>query len=85
VASLPVRSEGLEVNEVVDGLVVYIAERERVHYLNASAALVFDMCSGRNSETSIIRALQEAYRLSEPPATEVGECLERLRDEGLIS
>jgi hypothetical protein len=31
--------DGLEINEVRDGLIVYDATRDRVHYLNATASL----------------------------------------------
>ena len=41
-----VRAEGLDVNEVPDGYVIYQTEADRVHYLNKTAAIVFELCDG---------------------------------------
>ena len=76
--------DGLEVNEVKDGLIVYEAERDRIHYLNATAAVVFTMCDGTQDAAGIAELVAKAYRLEEPPLAEVEECLAQLRDEGLL-
>ena len=80
----PARADGVEVNAVADGYVVYDKERDRVHYLNHTAAVVLEFCTGENSPAEIVTILQAAYDLSEPPDGEVAECLQQLRDEGLI-
>ena len=49
----PRRAEGIEVNEVADGYIVYQASRDRVHYLNHTAVLVLEMCNGRVSAGQI--------------------------------
>ncbi len=81
----PERAPGLEVNEVADGFIVHQPDRARVHYLNNTAAIVMELCNGRNAEADLPRLLQLAYELSAPPATEVEECLKTLRREGLIT
>ena len=81
----PAMAPDLEINTVADGYIVYQPDRERVHYLNKTASLVFELCNGRNPETEIPRFVQLAFGLSEPPVNEVAECLEGLRREGLIS
>ena len=83
-AARPLRADGIEVVPTVDGYVVYDPARDRVHYLNHTAALVLEFATGENSDTEITRMLQVAYDLPDPPATEVRECLEQLRDEGLV-
>jgi hypothetical protein len=80
----PVRANGVEVNEVADGYIVYNRERDRVHYLNHTAALVLELCTGRNRASEIVRILQVAYDLPDPPEREIAECLDQLRDEGLV-
>jgi hypothetical protein len=80
----PKQIEGLEVNQLVDGYVVYQPDRDRVHYLNPTAVLVLEMCTGAVRADEIPRLLKEAYDLSEPPTNEVAECLTKLLDEGLI-
>jgi hypothetical protein len=76
--------DGLDVNEVKDGLIVYDPARDRVHYLNATAAIVFVLCDGTLDEPGIAGELAEAYGLDRPVADEVRECLEGLRTEGLL-
>jgi hypothetical protein len=81
----PVRAGDLEINEAADGYVVYHRARDRVHYLNHTAALVLELCTGGNRPADIVRLLQRAYELPEPPRQEIHDCLNQLREEGLIS
>jgi PqqD family protein of HPr-rel-A system len=80
----PIRNADVEVNEVSDGYVVYDAGRDRVHYLNRTATLVLEFCTGENTAEEIVAVLQNAYDLPEPPEAETKACLEQLRAEGLI-
>ena len=80
----PDKAEGLEINPVTDGYVIYQADRDRVHYLNQTAAIVFELCNGRNAVDDLVRVVQQAWQLASPPTEEVTECLEALRLEGLI-
>jgi hypothetical protein len=43
------------------------------------------MCNGRNAEADMPELLRLAWDLTEPPIEEVGDCLESLRKEGLIT
>ena len=79
----PKRIDGLEINQVEDGFMIYQAERDRVHYLNHTAVLILELCTGRNSPAEIARLVQAAYGLSDPPEKEVDEILARIQDEGL--
>jgi hypothetical protein len=80
----PVRASDIEIIEVADGYIVYQPDRDRVHYLNQTAALVLDLCNSRNTESDLPELLRLAWDLSEAPIEEVVECLEVLRKEGLI-
>ena len=80
----PKQADGIEINEVADGYVVYQPDRERVHYLNHTAAIVLQLCDGQVSADSMSHVLQEAYSLPDRPASEVAECLEKFLEEGLI-
>jgi hypothetical protein len=80
----PQQIDGLEVNRMADGYVIYEAGRDRVHYLNHTAVLVLEMCNGRVTADEMPALLKQAYDLAEPPTAEVAACLARLRDEGLI-
>jgi Coenzyme PQQ synthesis protein D (PqqD) len=81
----PVMTAGLEINAVADGYIVYQPDRDRVHYLNQTAALVLELCNGRNAEADLPDLLRLAWELLAPPVEEVAECLENLRKEGLIT
>jgi PqqD family protein of HPr-rel-A system len=80
----PLAVDGVEVVPTADGYVVYDEQSDRVHYLNHTAALVLEFCTGENSAEEIIGMLQLAYDLPEPPEAETRECLTRLRAEGLV-
>jgi len=75
---------GIEVVASADGYIVYDERRDRVHYLNHTAALVLEFCTGENSAGEIVRMLQAAYELPEPPEAETEDCLAHLRTEGLV-
>ena len=81
--ALPVRVTGIEVNDVADGLVVFVAATEQVHYLNSAASIVYELCDGTRSVSAIT---DEANALlpSESWALSVGTCLEDLIAKGLI-
>ena len=81
---VPEPAPGLDVHEVDDGLVIYDLETDRVHYLNATASLVFALCTGEHDEAGIIELVGAAWQLPDPPAVEVRACLAQLRDEGVI-
>jgi Coenzyme PQQ synthesis protein D (PqqD) len=81
----PVMARDLELNEVADGYIVYQPDRDRVHYLNQTAAVVLELCNGENAEADIPELVRLAWDLPEPPVDEVADCLEGLRKEGLIT
>jgi hypothetical protein len=85
VGDRPTKLDGVEISEVADGLVVYQDASERVHYLNHTAALVYDLCNGAHSELEIAQFISQAYGLDDSPIHEVRSCLEVLRREGVVS
>ena len=81
----PTRVEGLEAHEVDDGMVVYQQSTDRVHYLNPTAAVVFELCTGDHTEMEIAALVGEAWELPELPGEEVQRCLAQLQEEGLVA
>jgi hypothetical protein len=75
---------GLEVNAVADGYIIHQSERDRVHYLNHTAAILLELCTGRNAAADLAELLRLAYDLPAAPTQEVEECLAMLRAEGLV-
>jgi hypothetical protein len=80
----PSSVSGLEINPVADGYIVYQPARDRIHYLNATAAVVLELCNGRNAAGELPELLRLAFDLAEPPVEAVATCLETLAHEGLI-
>ena len=74
----------LDVNEVPDGLVIYDGRRDRVHYLNPTAGLIFCLCTGENAADAIAEQVAEAFSLDQLPSEETESCLADLHREGLI-
>ena len=58
--------------------------RERVHYLNHTAVMVLELCTGQTKAADMPGLLQVAYELPEAPMAEVRDCLEKLFEEGLV-
>lgn len=80
----PKVAEDLEINEVEDGYVIYQNKKDKVHYLNKTAVLVLEACTGTNSTSEIGNIVKTAYDLPEVPEKEVADCLKTLFDEELI-
>lgn len=81
----PRRAPDLELNEVVDGYVVYQPARERVHHLNRTAVLVLELCTGEHGVDEIAAIVQDAFELPEPPTAEISACLTQLFEEQLVA
>ena len=67
-----------------DGRVVYEAAKERVHYFNPTAVVVFELCGMGHSVAQIEKFLMDAYDLASPPTEVVRECIQSLLNEGLL-
>ena len=81
----PCRAPDLELNEVIDGYVVYQPARDRVHHLNRTAVLVLELCTGEHGVDEIAAIVQEAFELPAPPTAEIGACLTQLLEEQLVT
>lgn len=82
--SRPAKVDGLTVEEAADGLAVTQPAAGRVHRLNQTAAVVFDLCTGERSVESIAETIQAIYGLADSPLEVVMECLDHLRREGVV-
>jgi Coenzyme PQQ synthesis protein D (PqqD) len=81
----PQRAEGIELEQAAEGFMAHQPEHGRVHYLNHTAAIIFELCDGQTTEEAIAHTLQELYELGDPPLAEVRTCLESLRAGQLVS
>jgi hypothetical protein len=80
----PTVDSGLDVNETEDGLIIYAPSTDRVHHLNSTAAVVFQLCDGTRSPAEIADGVREVFELEVSPLGETEDCLGRLVREGLV-
>jgi hypothetical protein len=79
------QAENLEINEVPDGYIIYQSARDRVHYLNKTAAVVFEFCNGNLDADSIVQRVALAFELGDAARNaEIAACLGSLIQEGLV-
>jgi len=75
---------GFECNEVADGYVIYDHVHDQVHFLNPTAALVFELCDGHINVDAMAQIVQEAFSLQTAPKADIEECLASLLSQGVI-
>jgi hypothetical protein len=78
------RADNLEVHEVPDGYIIYQTARDRVHYLNKTAAVIFEFCDGKRDEADIVSRVATAFEIPPRMHDEVKTCLNLLMREGLL-
>ena len=78
------RAENLEVHEVPDGYIIYQTARDKVHYLNKTAAVIFEFCDGNRDAADIVSRVATAFELPARMHDEVKTCLNLLMREELL-
>jgi PqqD family protein of HPr-rel-A system len=78
------QASNLEIHEVPDGYIVYQAEQDRVHYLNKTAAVIFEFCDGKRDLNDIIARVAKAFELDASAHDQVRAGLDSLVREGLV-
>ncbi|MDB5540990.1 MAG: hypothetical protein JWQ89_2717 [Devosia sp.] len=76
--------DGMEMNRVPDGAMIYQANQERVHFLNPTALVVFELCGMDKNAAEIEAFVAEAFGLASAPTEVVRDCLSSLVEEGLV-
>jgi len=80
----PRSAGGLDIREFEDAYMIHQPERDRVHYLNHTAVLILELCTGENTAAEIAEILRTTYGLDATPEKEVHQLMRNLIDEGLI-
>jgi hypothetical protein len=82
--SVYLQASNLDVHEVPDGYIIYQTEQDRVHYLNKSAAVIFELCDGKRDADEIVALVADAFELDSSMTDEIRSGLASLVDQGLI-
>ena len=81
----PAKRDGVDLHEVKDGLIIYAADADRVHYLNPTAALIFELCDGIRDTTEIAGLVARAFNLDTAPVAHVEEAVQQLLSERVLT
>lgn len=73
-----------EVTEVPDGFIVSDTKADRVHFLNNTAAIIYEMCDGNYTFREIVEFIDQTYSLETTSSAEVASCIRLLEAENLI-
>ena len=83
--SCPQKLDGFEIAEAASGFVVHDTGRGRIHYLNHTAALIYELCDGHTSTQEITQLLEDAYGQQDSLDEQVRLYVARLAEENLIT
>jgi hypothetical protein len=78
------QSTDLEVHEVPDGYIVYQKQQDRVHYLNTTAAVIFEFCDGKHHREDVVKLVARLYGLDPSGYDDIRATLDSLIQECLI-
>ncbi len=81
----PTQAGGLDVQEVASGLIVHQVGRDGLHFLNNTAAVVFQLCDGNHTVPEISAQLALAFELAEVRPDLAEQCVMELRAKGVLS
>ena len=79
-----VQAPNLEIHEVPDGYIVYQTDRDRVHYLNKTSAIILEFCDGLRDRNDIVSRVAKVFGLGPSAHEEIRVGFDTLMKEGLI-
>ncbi len=78
------RCDGIEVHDAQDGLVIFFPETQRVHHLNQTAAVLFELCDGTRATSDLPKLVADLFQLDATPVEEVRAGVQQLMDESIL-
>jgi hypothetical protein len=79
-----IQASNLDIHEVPDGYIIYQTEQDRVHYLNKTAAVIFELCNGKHRPDEIVALVANAFELGPSAHDQIRSGLASLIKEGLV-
>lgn len=74
--------DGADLNEVPDGYVIYDNDNNQVHYLNTTAAIIYQLLDGNHTVDEVAELIKQAFDLDED--VEVATSIENMLEANLI-
>lgn len=78
------QTDAFEVSEAGDGFILYDEARDRVHFLNVTATIIYELCQGGRSLAELVRYIDDGFALDISSLDEVRNCLSSLEAEHLV-
>jgi hypothetical protein len=79
------RLDGIEIQELPDGAVIYRKNPDRAIFLNPAALLVLELCDGHATPEEISEKMRNFFDLDHAPLIDVKICIQKLLAEGIIN
>lgn len=80
----PKRIHGLDVSLAEEGCIISREGTDRIYFVNPTAALILEFCTGENSVEQIADLVKQAYNLPHAPVDDTLAALKQLAAEGLL-
>lgn len=81
----PKRAEGIEINKMEDGYVVFHSSLDDLLFLNHTAAIVLELCDGETDKNEIYAIVQDVFELDKAPKVEIDTCLKDFESACLVT
>ena len=83
---IPTRNPGYRMETVDNDVMLFHPGKTQIHYLNPTAALIWQLCDGLRSTDELIQLLQESYpEASDEIPADVHATLRDLAQKGCLS
>ena len=78
------RAPGLKAYETEDSLIVHNPATDRIHHLNPTASVIFELCEVPVARQSLIEMVVQLYSSVEPSEEAIEAGIQSLFDEGIL-
>ena len=78
------RASSAEVHETDDGLIVFNPATDKVHHLNPTAGVLWELCNGSKSAAQLTQEMAELFTLDALPTEAVEAGLKQLVSEEVL-
>ena len=80
----PKRVSHLDITAAEEGCIISRAGSDRISFVNRTAALILEFCTGESTVEQIADLVKQAYNLPQAPIDDTREALKQLDAEGLL-
>jgi putative component of toxin-antitoxin plasmid stabilization module len=80
----PKRVNDLDISAAEEGCIISRAGCDRIYFVNRTAALILELCTGESPVEQIADLVKQAYNLPQAPVEDTREVLKQLEAEGLV-